>query len=105
MRTLYVERQGALVEAAQTHLAGLLDLSPTEAGLHMMGWLPEGSDDEAVARHLLTQGIDAPPLASYSLDLCHRPGLVLGYAGLRPGEIRRGVREMGQALRKRGEGR
>lgn len=99
MRTLYVERQAALVEAAQRHLEGLLELNPTEAGLHMMGWLPEGSDDQAVARYLLAREIEAPALATYSLEACHRPGLVLGYAGLRPGEIRRGVREMGEALR------
>jgi GntR family transcriptional regulator/MocR family aminotransferase len=99
MRTAYVERQVALVEAAQAHLGGLLELSPTEAGLHMMGWLPEGSDDQRVAQHLLAREIEAPALTTYSLEGQLRPGLVLGYAGLRPGEIRRGVRQMAVGLK------
>jgi GntR family transcriptional regulator/MocR family aminotransferase len=99
MRTVYVERQTVLVEAAQTHLSGLLELSPTEAGLHMMGWLPAGLDDRAVARHLLSREVEAPALATYSLTGQLRPGLVLGYAGLRPGEIRRGVRQMAVGLK------
>jgi GntR family transcriptional regulator/MocR family aminotransferase len=99
MRTAYVERQAALVEAAQAHLGGLLELSPTEAGLHMMGWLPEGSDDQRVAQHLRAREIEAPALTTYSLEGQLRPGLVLGYAGLRPGEIRRGVRQMAAGLK------
>jgi GntR family transcriptional regulator/MocR family aminotransferase len=99
MRTAYVERQAALVEAAQAHLGGLLELSPTEAGLHMMGWLQEGSDDQKVAQHLLAREIEAPALTTYSLEGQLRPGLVLGYAGLRPGEIRRGVRQMAVGLK------
>jgi GntR family transcriptional regulator/MocR family aminotransferase len=65
----------------------------------MMGWLPDGSDDQAVADHLLAREIEAPALTTYSLEGQRRPGLVLGYAGLRPGEIRRGVRQMAAGLK------
>ncbi|MDQ4106850.1 MAG: PLP-dependent aminotransferase family protein, partial [Actinomycetota bacterium] len=45
MRTLYTERQAALVEAAGRKLAGILEVRPAEAGMHLVGWLPEGADD------------------------------------------------------------
>jgi len=38
MRTLYAERQAALVSAARRHFAGLLELSPADA------WLPRGAN-------------------------------------------------------------
>jgi GntR family transcriptional regulator/MocR family aminotransferase len=42
MRTLYSERQEALLRAARRELDGVLDVRPCETGLHLMGWLPDG---------------------------------------------------------------
>ncbi|MCB0197892.1 MAG: PLP-dependent aminotransferase family protein, partial [Anaerolineae bacterium] len=39
MRTLYAERQALLVEQVRQHLAGRLDISPGDAGLHLIAWL------------------------------------------------------------------
>ncbi|MDQ3863770.1 MAG: PLP-dependent aminotransferase family protein, partial [Actinomycetota bacterium] len=44
MRLLYAERRDALVEAIKRELAGLIEVGPAEAGLHLVGWLPEGAD-------------------------------------------------------------
>ena len=40
MRMLYADRQAALIDAARRELGGLLDLTPSEAGMHLVGWLP-----------------------------------------------------------------
>src|SRR5262249_61895456 len=46
MRKIYSERQQALLRAARTELDGLLHLEPSDAGKHLMGWLPDGVDDQ-----------------------------------------------------------
>ena len=42
-RALYAERQAALVRAVRRTLGGLLEVTPAEAGMHLVGWLPPAS--------------------------------------------------------------
>ena len=42
MRALYAHKQQALVDAAQRELGGLLHVPSADAGMHLVGWLPEG---------------------------------------------------------------
>jgi GntR family transcriptional regulator/MocR family aminotransferase len=98
MRALYAERQGILVEAASGELAGLLDVRPADAGMHLIGRLPPGTDDHAASARALSHGIYAPALSSYYLGEAAAPGLLLGYTGVPEGEIREGVRRLARAL-------
>jgi GntR family transcriptional regulator/MocR family aminotransferase len=98
-RALYAERRLALLEAAQRQLAGLLELHPAEAGMHLVGWLPEDLDDAAAAQRASRAGVDAPALSSYALETVSRGGLLLGYAAVDEGEIRQGIQRLGAALR------
>jgi GntR family transcriptional regulator/MocR family aminotransferase len=97
-RVLYAERQEALV-AATRELEGLLDVRPAEAGMHLVGWLPRGADDRAVAQRAAAHGVDAPALSAYALLRQQRGGLLLGYAAFDVGQIREGVRRLAAALR------
>lgn len=98
MRSLYTERQAVLIDATKRYLEGILDVRPSNTGLHLVGWLPEGVDDDAVSRELLTHGIDAPSLSSYALAPLARGGLVLGYTAIAPGEIVAAVKRMRKVL-------
>jgi GntR family transcriptional regulator/MocR family aminotransferase len=98
MRTLYAERQAALVEAARGDLAGRLDVQPAEAGMHLLGWLPEGVDDRLASQRAAAHGVDAFPLSRYCLESVHRGALVLGYTAVDEHEIRRGVSGLARAL-------
>ena len=89
-RALYAERQAALVRAVRRTLGGLLEVSPSEAGMHLLGWLPAGVDDEAASRTALARDVDAPPLSGFRTRpprAGERGGLVLGYAAYTPREI------------------
>jgi GntR family transcriptional regulator / MocR family aminotransferase len=109
MRALYSARQEVLVEAARRDLRGLLEVEPSDAGLHLVGWLPEGRDDREAARAAEAHGVEAQPLSSFCLTTPKRHGLVLGYAGYDADEIREGVGRLASALRacarSRGSGR
>ncbi len=98
MRILYAERQAALVEAARRQLAGLLDVRPAEAGMHLVGWLSAGIDDVTAAQRAAAHGVDVQPLCLYSLEPLHRAGLLLGHAAVGTKEIGDAVSRLAKAL-------
>jgi GntR family transcriptional regulator/MocR family aminotransferase len=98
MRALYAHRQQVLVDAVQRELSGLLHVPPSDAGMHLVGWLPDGVDDEAVSRRAAAQGIAAVPLSAYTLAAHCQPALVLGYTALNERAIHSGIRRLAQAL-------
>lgn len=98
MRVLYEERQNILVAAAKRELSGLLDVSPAQAGMHLVGWLPKNTSDKVASESAARHRVKAAPLSAYSLELLPRGGLVLGYTGLNARQIKDGVRRLAQAL-------
>jgi GntR family transcriptional regulator/MocR family aminotransferase len=97
MRTLYAERQAALVEAAR-QLAGTLDVRPAEAGMHLIGWLPEGSDDQAIAQIAEQHQVSTRPLSRFFLEPSAQRALLLGYAAAPIPAIQEGVQRLATAL-------
>ncbi|HEX8772666.1 MAG TPA: PLP-dependent aminotransferase family protein [Pyrinomonadaceae bacterium] len=98
MRSLYEERQKVFVAAAKRELKGLLEVKEAEAGMHLVGWLPEGVSDKGASEEAARYGVEAAPLSAYSSHSLHRGGLVLGYTALNSRQIREGVRRLAQAL-------
>jgi GntR family transcriptional regulator/MocR family aminotransferase len=100
MRALYAERQAALVSAAREFLGDVLEVGPASAGMHLLGWLPEGVDDAEATRAAAEQGVTTQPLSAFALGPHHRRGgLILGYAAYNEREIRDGARRLAEALR------
>ncbi|MDA1188948.1 MAG: PLP-dependent aminotransferase family protein [Chloroflexi bacterium] len=100
MRTLYAQRQAALVNAAERHLDGILDVQPEDAGMHVIGRLPERWDDVLASELVAKAGIEAEPLSRSAIESTHHQGLLLGYTGVTEPEIEEAARTMAQALRK-----
>lgn len=99
MRLLYAARQAALVAAARKDLDGLLDVPADEAGMHLVGWLPENISDKIAAEKALQQGVETKPLSVYSSESSlKRGGLILGYTAFSAGQIRNGVKRLAKAL-------
>jgi GntR family transcriptional regulator/MocR family aminotransferase len=101
MRHLYAERQEVLVRAAGRDLKGLLEVPSRDGGMHLIGWLDEGTDDRAVARRVEAGGIVTMPLSSLASKPLARGGLLLGYTAIDARAIREGVRRLSEILRKR----
>ena len=90
MRTLYAERQNALVAGLGRDLSGLLSFKPSDAGLHLVAKLlrppiipattPGVPADQLVAERLLARGVGAPALSSFCLE-ADVQGLLLGFTG------------------------
>src|SRR5262249_42880956 len=57
MRQLYADRQAALLRAARRELSDRLEVNESDAGMHLLGWLRDEADDQAVARRSAARGI------------------------------------------------
>lgn len=64
----------------------------------MVGWLPPGVDDQAVAGAGAAAGIDAPAVTNYALAPLPQGGLILGYAALTPAQITEGLHRLAHVL-------
>jgi GntR family transcriptional regulator/MocR family aminotransferase len=99
MRQIYVERRNTLVAALAHEMADLLDVVVPEAGMHLVAWLPANVNALAVADLLGAHGLDISPVSRFSLGPLAREGLLLGFAGSPPEELRSGVHRLALALR------
>lgn len=65
MRTLYRRRQDALARLIRPALVGQLEIEVLNAGLHLIGWLPEGSDDRGAAESARRHGLLPRPMSDF----------------------------------------
>jgi GntR family transcriptional regulator/MocR family aminotransferase len=98
MRALYAHRQQILVDAVQQELYGVVEMEEHEAGMHLIGWLPQGLDDCLVSQLVAQQGMDVQALSVYSEQKPERQGLLFGYAGVNEQEIRDGIKHVARVI-------
>lgn len=98
MRRIYQERHDTLREAASRDLAGLLEVAPTDSGLHTIGRLHADFSEIAVARAAAERNIVVSPIARFSIQPTGDNGLVLGFGGIKPPEIKAGVTVLAEVL-------
>ena len=100
MRALYAERQDVLVSAAKKRLAGLLEVNADEAGMHLVGWLPDNADDKIASQKAAQHGVEIKPLSAYFIEPSpqQRGGLILGYTAFTGGQIRNAIGRLAKSL-------
>ena len=96
MRALYAERRHAFLEAVSDLP---LKIDSQEAGIHCVGWLPEGMDDLELASRAEDYDLNLTPISSFSIEPLSRKGFLLGYGGFSEKEIKRGAKRLGGLLR------
>jgi GntR family transcriptional regulator/MocR family aminotransferase len=96
MRSLYAERRTALLEAARELP---LEIQSAEAGIHCVGWLPDGMDDLSLVREAAAYGIDLAPVSSFSIEPMRRKGVLLGFSEYSVDQIKDGMQQLAAAMR------
>jgi len=91
MRTLYAERRHVLLQAARDLP---LEIDSPEAGIHCVGWLPDGKDDRILANRAADYDLHLTPISSFSIEPLARKGFLLGYGGYTAQDIKEGVRRL-----------
>jgi GntR family transcriptional regulator/MocR family aminotransferase len=100
MRALYMERRSVMVQFIREHLGNLLETRDTEAGMHLVGWLPAHVDDRTVAAETAKAGLRTLAISAFAMRPLSRGGLLLGYSAFPPGLIRKKMRELELVLKK-----
>ena len=99
LRKEYGERRRVLVQALEKELAGLVQYSQEEAGLHVMLLLDPDLDEETIVGKATAAGVGVYPGNAYHVGAPERPSILLGYSGLRRAEIEQGVARLAAVLR------
>ncbi|NWL22190.1 MocR-like pyridoxine biosynthesis transcription factor PdxR [Pseudomonas umsongensis] len=98
MRALYQARQQALVEQLQQQLGNFLRITPVDAGMHLIAWLPPELDDDAIAKQLAQHNIHTYALSDYCIEHILPPALLIGFAGTPEHQARERVEALARAL-------
>jgi GntR family transcriptional regulator/MocR family aminotransferase len=98
MRTLYGERRDVLMEALEAQLGGSVTLGPTDAGMHAVAHLDGRYDDLALVARAAEAGFGVGALSRQYLRRLPPAGLLLGFTGSPPNELRCGVRSLAGLL-------
>ncbi|GGA43984.1 PLP-dependent aminotransferase family protein [Dyella nitratireducens] len=98
MRTLYLERRMALLEAIDQYMDDKLEVIGTHAGMQLAALLPRGVDDVALSIKTAKLSVSTRPLSLCYAKPPKRGGMILGYSGANVQEIREGVRKLKSCL-------
>jgi GntR family transcriptional regulator/MocR family aminotransferase len=99
VRVLYRDRQEVLLEATTRELSSILEAKPVQCGMHVVARFHNDGDDREIAKKLSRLGVIAQPLSDYCMGKRMSRGLLLGYAAFDEKAIKKGVKQLAQALR------
>lgn len=93
MRPIYRARRDTLLDALHRHLPGLRPVGAS-AGLHVLAWLPPGSDEGAFLRAATEAGIGLDTIAESRIADSASAGIIFGYGSAAQSAIDAGVRRL-----------
>lgn len=99
MRNLYAERLGVLRDAVKQHLAGAIDLSPIEAGLHVAAHLRIKTRATAIEKRAAAINVEALALDRFLLKRKDINALLLGFAAFEPSQLRTAIQQLATVIK------
>jgi GntR family transcriptional regulator/MocR family aminotransferase len=91
-------RREALLECIRRWLGDRVEVTGAGAGAHIVLWPRERISEQAAITAAAARGVGVYGISPYFLSQPSHPGLLLGYSRLREGEIREGIRRLGEVL-------
>lgn len=97
-------RRSAMLTGLAKHAIGVAEVADSHAGMHLTAWLPGASRSQVdhLVEHAHQRGLGLYSLQPYCLRPPRHQGLLLGYAGLPPGDVEAAMRLLGRCLRETG---
>ena len=88
MRRRYRAKRDVLIDALGTHLPDVR-IGGAAAGLHLLAWLPDGTDEHATAMRARRSGVGVHELHRHcTTHASSSPALILGFALPTESELR-----------------
>jgi GntR family transcriptional regulator/MocR family aminotransferase len=98
MRTLYAERQLAMLSALKREFGNHLPTSNTDTGMDLVAWLPRSVLDTSACELASKRGIITMPMSVFYCTPPARSGLFLGFGAISETQIVEGVKKLRVAL-------
>ena len=98
MRAIYRARRELFVDLLASECRGLVEVDAPDAGMNLIAWLPASLSDRTASAALQDEGLDSLPLSRCAMKQRLRPGLLLGFSGIREPDLREGVRRLQRVL-------
>ena len=98
MRILYKERQEFLIKEVEKEIGNLIKLKSSEAGMHLIAWLPENFDEIKISKKAKENNLIVYPVSEYVLKFKQKPGLFLGYTAFDKNKLKAGVQKLKKVL-------
>lgn len=94
VRPIYRARHALIEQAITIDFAGDLELIPTATGLHIGAWADEGDRQrfDGLVGRAAEAGVTVQAAHTFAVDRPVRPGVVIGYGGIRTEDIAEGLR-------------
>ena len=99
VRKACYERQQALIESIQNHLADILTVQPTDSGIHLVCWLKNNWTEQAFIKKCTEAGLFVQPLSRYCQHSTQKAAVLFGYAAHNPDEIKENIEKLANMLR------
>lgn len=96
MRPIYRARRDALLDALDRHLP-MLHPTGASAGLHVLAWLPDGTDERAVVGASVGAGVGLNGTTRRWFAPGGRGGLIFGYGTIAQRDIEPAIRVLAEA--------
>jgi GntR family transcriptional regulator / MocR family aminotransferase len=90
IRRVYAQRRATLLDELAMQIPAI-EVQPSEQGMHIVAWLPHGTDDCKIADLAYSAGIAIRAISPMYEGSAPRPGLMLGFGGFSESQIREGV--------------
>ena len=93
-------RRDALLDGLRRHARKHIEVADSQAGMHVVGWFRALTyrQCDTLIRDAAERGLGLHPIHSFYMKPPLRPGLLLGFAGLSPTQIRAATRLLGRCL-------
>ncbi len=94
IRGLYAERRAVLLATLKPMLPAGWTIQSSDQGMHILLWLPTGIDDVRLAARAQAIGLALRPISPMYAGLGGRPGLMLGFGGFPPEQLREAAQQL-----------
>jgi GntR family transcriptional regulator / MocR family aminotransferase len=98
IRMIYAERRTALIAEIRKEIPWVA-IQPSDQGMHLVVWLPDGFDDCRIASLASSAGIVARAISPMCEGATCRPGLMLGFGGFTPTELKAAVARLRDVIK------
>ncbi|MFV5535372.1 PLP-dependent aminotransferase family protein [Acinetobacter pittii] len=100
VRKACYERQQVLINAINEYLSDVLDVQPTDSGIHLICWLKASWTEQEFISHCSALDLEIQPLSRYCQLESKKAAVLLGYAAHQPEEMVENIKRLAISIKK-----